>query len=135
MRPRPTSKVHEGWRYLLAGALNTALTFILYWLLLPALGYPPAYTVSFVAGIVMAYVLQSRFVFRTRPAVRSALLFPLVYLVHYLVGLGVLAAWAELLQLPPRHGVFAAAAVSFPVTFVLSRALLHAGTGRRHPGQ
>jgi len=114
----------EGGRFLVAGAINTACTFALYWLMLPAIGYAPAYTIAFIAGIVMSYFLHSLFVFRTGTSVRSAVLFPSVYIVQYLIGLLVLWGWTDLLGLPAEYGVFATVAISLPVMFLLSKSIL-----------
>lgn len=114
----------EAGRFLVAGAINTACTFALYWLLLPALGYGPAYTISFAAGIVLSYVLNSFFVFRTAASLKTAAIFPSVYLVQYLLGLLVLWLWVDVLNLPAAWGVFAIVALSLPITFAMSRWIL-----------
>lgn len=114
----------EALRFLVGGAINTLATFILYWVLLRFVSYPMAYTLSFVTGIGLSYALNALFVFRVRPAVRSALAFPLVYLAQYLVGFAVLWLWASVLEMPPAYGVLAVVAVSLPITFVLSRYVL-----------
>lgn len=114
----------EGGRFLIAGAINTACTFALYWLLLPALGYGTAYTISFVTGIMLSYVLSNVFVFRTKASLKTAAIFPAVYLVQYLLGLLVLWVWVDMLGLPAAWGVFATVALSLPVTFAMSRWIL-----------
>lgn len=111
-------------RFLLAGGFNTLLTLGLYWLLLPVIGYGPAYTISFVAGIVISYVLNARFVFRVAASQRSAILFPGVYAVQYCAGLAVLWLWSSVLGLSPAYGVVASIAVTVPITFVLARLVL-----------
>lgn len=114
----------EALRFLVVGAINTLATFILYWVLLRFISYPMAYTASFVAGIALSYALNALFVFRVRPGIRSALAFPLVYLAQYLIGLAVLWLWSSVLGMPPAYGVLLVAAVSVPITFVLSRYVL-----------
>lgn len=116
----------EALRFVIAGALNTLATLLLYWLLLP-LGYAIAYTFSYVAGIAVAYQLQRRFVFRAVTHAGQATVFPLIYVVQYLVGLLVLWIWRNRLGLPESYGVFAAIAVTLPLTFVLSRTLFRRG--------
>lgn len=127
MPSRIRRATRESVRFLVAGIINTACTFALYWLLLPTLSYAPAYTVSFVSGIALSYFLHSMFVFRTGASVRSAILFPSVYLAQYLVGLVVLWIWVDLLDLPVRYGVFATALASLPVTFLVSRSIMKRG--------
>lgn len=124
-RPQRESGVRaEGLRFLLSGALNTAATFALYWALLLVMGYRAAYSIAFVTGIALSYLLSSRYVFRVRTKFRSAVLFPLVYLVQYVLGLLVLWLWTSKLGLPAGYGVFATVAVTLPVSFLLSRLIL-----------
>ncbi len=111
-------------RFLVFGALNTAATYAIYLLLLPSLDYVRAYGVAYVAGILISYGLNVRFVFRVRPSWRSALLFPLVYVIQYLVGLGVLHLAVERFAIPREYALLASIAVSVPLSFVLTRFLL-----------
>lgn len=117
--------VGQAVRFLLSGAANTALTYAIYLLLLPALDYQRAYAVAFVSGIAFSYVMNVRFVFRVRANWRSAVLFPLVYLIQYLVGLAVLHVAIERLGIPREYALLASIAVSIPLTFLCSRLLLH----------
>lgn len=114
----------EALRFLVSGGINTAVTFAAYWVLLPWLGYWAAYTLAFLLGIVIAYQLNTRFVFRVKGTVRGAATFPLVYAVQLGLGLLVLWIWSDLMGLPPAYGVFATVAVTIPATFVLSRIVL-----------
>ena len=109
------------FRFLIAGAATTMVTLGLYVLLLNILPYALAYTVAFVIGILMAYLLNSTFVFRAATSARSFVLFPLIYLVQYLVGLAVVAIWVDLLRLPEEVAALAAVAVTLPITYALSR--------------
>ena len=111
----------QGARFLASGAANTLATLAIYWLLLRVTGYQAAYTVSYLAGIAIAYLANSLFVFRTRPKIATALRFPSVYIVQYLLGLAILWAWTGLLGLPATWGVLATTAVTLPVTFFISR--------------
>jgi hypothetical protein len=62
--------------FLLAGGINTALTYGLYLLLLLVMSYPFAYTGSYVAGIFLSYYLNARFVFREPLSLAKALKYP-----------------------------------------------------------
>ena len=115
----------QALRFLVSGGINTLATFALYWALLPWLGYAGSYSLAFAAGIVLSYVLNTRFVFRTRASLGTAMAFPLVYVAQYFAGLAVLWLWVERLGLPARYGILATVAVTVPLTFVLSRLLFH----------
>lgn len=108
-------------RFLLSGAFNTAATYLLYLALLRFMPYRLSYTISFICGIVIAYILNLSFVFRAQGGLKTIALFPLVYLAQYLAGLGVVSLWVELLDWQASLAPIAAIIVTIPLTFVLSR--------------
>jgi putative flippase GtrA len=110
-------------RFLVAGAATTMVTLGLYVLLLDFLPYALAYTAAFVTGIVIAYLLNSVFVFRAGTNTRTFALFPLIYLVQYLAGLAVVAIWVDLLGLPETLAALVAVVVTLPITYLLTRSL------------
>lgn len=109
-------------RFLLGGGLNTVLTYLVYLILLLVVEYWAAYTISYVCGIVLSYLINRR-VFRANHNWSSALLFPGIYLVQYLVGLAVVHAWVKMLDLPAQLAPLVAVLITLPVTFLLSRAV------------
>lgn len=114
----------EFLRFLLAGALNTALTYAIYLLATLVVGYQVAYAIAFLAGIVISYWLGLRYVFRQAGSLKKVTRYPLVYLVQY-------AAGAIMLELLVRHvGVSVQLAplvivvLTLPLTFILSKFVL-----------
>lgn len=108
-------------RFLLSGAFNTAVTYALYLVLLRIAPYRVSYTISYVAGIVLAYELNRAFVFRTGRSVRSALATPLIYLLQYLLGLAIVTVSISRFEIEPRFAPLLSVAITVPVTFVLVR--------------
>jgi len=121
--------VREGVRFLASGAANTVLSYLLYLLLLQWLDYLPAYTIAYAAGILLAYTLSLRFVFRAQHSWRKLALFPLIYLVQYSLGATVLHLAVSRMDIPREWALLASIAVTVPVTFVLSRGLFRATNG------
>ncbi|MEP6483251.1 MAG: GtrA family protein [Rudaea sp.] len=115
---------HEALRFLIAGLINTAATYAIYLALLPRLDYTLAYTIAFVIGIVIAYVLSTSYVFRVERTRANMTIFPLIYLVQYLLGAAVLNIAVRWLSVPRQFALLASIAITIPVTFLLSRALL-----------
>lgn len=111
-------------RFLFFGVLNSGSTYLLYLLFLTFLPYPVAYTVSYVAGIYISYYLNSRFVFEERLQLRKALQYPAVYLVQYLVALGLLYLLVDLAHLSKALAPLAALVVTVPLSYSLSRFLI-----------
>jgi putative flippase GtrA len=110
-------------RFLMAGVFNTALTYAIYVLLLQVVSYPVAFTVAYVAGILVSYALSARFVFRREASWRSFLRFPFVYLAQYLAGLLLVSLLVEWLAVPAWLAPIVALIVTIPLTYVLSRAV------------
>ena len=118
------------FRFLVAGSVNTAITYIAYLLLLQVSAYRVAFTVSFVFGILVSYILSARFVFRRPASRRSFLQFPLVYAAQYLLGLLLVTICVEQLGMPSWLAPLTALAVTIPITYLLSRQLF---VGGGHP--
>lgn len=107
-------------RYLAAGGINTAITYVGYLLLLPVMHHQVAYALTYVLGVFTSYALNARLVFRQPLRWRGALQFPLVFVVQYVlaalflelfIALGMSAGLAGLVSIAP----------TVPITFVLSR--------------
>lgn len=110
-------------RFLLSGAVNTAATYVLYLLLIRLLPYRTSYTIAFIAGIALAYGLNRFFVFRSKGGLSTVTLFPAVYLLQYLLGLGIVSFWIETLGWYVELAPLAAITLTIPLTFLLSRRL------------
>lgn len=111
-------------RFLAGGMLNTGATLALYWVLMRFMHYQLAYLVSYCAGIVLSYLLNTRFVFRARHSWRKFVLFPLVYLITYVIGALVLRLAVDYLHVPAGLGPLLSIGVTLPVSFVLTKILL-----------
>src|SRR5690606_10861156 len=108
-------------RFLLSGGLNTLITYVLYLLLMRYMPYWGAYSISFGAGILLAYVLNRVFVFRQHRGAISWLGLPLIYAIQYGAGLLLLWLWISIAGLDARLGPLAVIAATVPLTFVLTR--------------
>lgn len=108
-------------RFLISGGVNTATTYALYLALIQVTGYKAAYTIAYVSGIMLAFVINRFFVFQAHRGWRSMLLFPFVYLAQYGVSLAVVWAWVERLHFMKELAPLVAIMITIPLTFVLSR--------------
>jgi len=108
-------------RFLVTGLFNTAITYALYLLFLQFMPYQLAYSIVFVLGILISYVLNAGFVFRTRMTLATLARFPLVYGAQYALGMGLVMGLVEVVGLATWLAPLCAIAVTVPLTFVLSR--------------
>jgi len=119
------SSIHfEFSRFLLVGATNTAISYVIYLLLLGFMAYLYAYSIAYGIGIVISYILNSRFVFRQPLSMGKFLQFPVVYAIQY--GLGATILWLLVGQasISPELAMLAVVAATIPVTFLVSRFIL-----------
>ena len=108
-------------RFLVSGGVNTAVTYALYFALLPFVSYRVSYTVAYSAGIAIAYLFNRHLVFFSHRGMLSVVLLPLVYLAQYLISLAVLWLWIDKAGLSASTGPLVVIALTVPVTYLLSR--------------
>lgn len=109
------------FRFLLTGGLNTGITYALYLILLNFLPYIWSYSISYVCGIAFAFAMSRFFVFKEHQGLKSVLLFPLIYVAQYVLGIFVVWFWVKKLLLPEYLAPLAAIALSLPLTYVLTK--------------
>lgn len=108
-------------RFVIAGATNTGITYVLYLALLQFMPYVAAYSVTYLAGIALGYVLNAYVVFKERPTAKSAAMYPLVYVLNYLLGLSLLYALVELMGVPREMAPLLVIAVSVPIMYLATK--------------
>jgi putative flippase GtrA len=107
--------------FVLAGGLNAVATYGSYLVLLPLIGYAIAYSVTYVAGIFLAYYLNARLVFRRPLRWRHAAQYPLVYVLQYGLGITLTTAFIEGLHLHAEYVPVLVIVITLPFTFWLAR--------------
>ncbi|MEO0595298.1 MAG: GtrA family protein [Chloroflexota bacterium] len=114
----------ETLRYILVGGLNTGITYLIYLLVLLFAQYIIAYTVSYVSGIVISYVLNSLLVFRQPLQWSKAIQYPVVYVVQFIIGSILITFFVEVLAIDPSLAALANVIVLLPISFILTRFIL-----------
>jgi len=111
-------------RFLLAGATNTLLSYLLYWFLLKFIVYLIAYSIAYCIGIATSYFLNVYFVFRKRANLTSFIKFPAVYIIQYCLGVGMLWLLVDRAGIDPAIAMIGVIIATIPVTFLASRFVL-----------
>lgn len=115
--------MNEFWKYLIVGGVNTAVCYAVYLFMLQYVSHNIAFTVDYVVGIGLSYLLQLRYVFKEKGSLKKFLSFPSVYIVQYLLGLVGLNL-AVHFGVPSELALLAAIILPIPFVFVLSRYVL-----------
>jgi putative flippase GtrA len=113
-------------RFLIAGAVNTVASYVIFLLLLWFMPYLVAYTISYVIGIAISYILLTSFVFAAPRRMATALRFPFVYVVQYLIGSAVIVLLVETWNVRAPIAAIVAIFATIPLSFLLSRTILRA---------
>ena len=111
-------------RFVLAGLVNSGVTYVLFLLLARVLDARIAYTIVYILGIGLAYVLNTLFVFKVSPTKRTALQYPLIYGVQYLYGLAAVSALTLWLHASNAVAMGIVIVTSVPLSFLLNRLAL-----------
>ncbi|MCB5175204.1 GtrA family protein [Microvirga lenta] len=110
-------------RFLIGGGLNTAFTYAAFLLLNLFIEAVAAYTIVYILGIAISYLLNTYFVFKARSTLSKALRFPVVYIIQYILGVAILSILLEY-GFDSHVAMLGVIFVSVPVTFLISRAIL-----------
>jgi putative flippase GtrA len=121
---KPNSPRTEIALFLLVGAINTAVAYVLYLLFLVFMPYLYAYSVSYGVGVGVSYYLNSRFVFRQPLSLAKFLQFPAVYVIQYCIGAALLWMLVGRASLAPELAMIAVVILTIPVTYLTSRFIL-----------
>ena len=106
------------------GVLNTLTTYVVYLLLTVWMHYQVAYVIAYVFGIVFSYFLNAKFVFSVALSSRGLMLFPIVYLVQYLICFVAMFILVEKINLDYKVAPFIVTILTIPLTYRLSKWVL-----------
>lgn len=108
-------------RFLLVGLVTTSASYVLFVLLLQVAHQQIAYACAFVAGLLVSYLLNSRWVFSVRYSGLRLGMYPAVYLPQLLAG-GVVLQWlTDTLGLDPRAAILTVIAGCVPLNYLLMK--------------
>jgi putative flippase GtrA len=113
-------------RYVASGATNTALTYLLYLLLLNFLPYISSYVIAFIVGIGLSYVLQRYFVFSVSGGRYGLFFVSVMYLAQLVLGTLLVHIWVQIFGGAEVLAPAFSAAVCVPLTFLISRKIFRA---------
>jgi putative flippase GtrA len=122
--PKSNTRHAEIARFLIVGATNTAVAYVLYLLFLAFMPYLYAYSISYGIGVVVSYVLNSRFVFRQPLSLSKFLQFPVVYVIQYGIGAALLWLLVGKASIAPELAMIAVVVLTIPITYLTSRFIL-----------
>ncbi|PNS09215.1 GtrA family protein [Solilutibacter silvestris] len=120
--PENTSEsMGEFTKFAIARVLCAVLSYGAYLLMLLWFTYQTAYVASYVIGIALAYYSNATLVFNEPLNRKSALLFPMVYVLQFAIGYVLIKLAVESLHIRESLGLAFSVLITLPMTFLLSR--------------
>lgn len=110
-------------RFLIAGAVNTGLTYVIYLGLLLFIPYVWAYSLTYVVGIGLGYLLNAHWVFKKSPNLRTATAYPLTYGINYVFGVATLWLMVEIIDIPKELAPLIVVLLSVPVIYFFTSSI------------
>lgn len=133
MAIEPAAPRRQRWLlFTLGGALNTGISYGLYWVLSNVLQYQVAYLIAYVVGVLISYWFNASLVFHTPLSWRGLFTYPWVYVAQYVTSAVLLAGLVEVVGLHRGWAPLLVTVAMVPVTYLLTRAVL-LGRGTRQP--
>jgi len=111
-------------KFIGAGLINTVFSYLLYAFLVLFLKYQISYAVAFVFGIGLSYILNTKYVFEVEQTFKKFILFPLVYLLQYLLGAFMMNFVIELVGINKFIAPLVVTVCLLPVSYLLSKKIL-----------
>ena len=115
---------HPFYRFLLIGAANSLITYVIYITGAMFFSYLLAYSLSYAAGIVISYYLNSRFVFPSAISLIKAFSFSLTYIGQYLLGIGLLFIFVNTWGINKFFAPLCVICTTIPFTYFMTKYVL-----------
>ena len=111
-------------RFIGIGTINTIITYILYLILLQIFTYQISYTITYIFGIFLSYILNLKFVFKEKGTKKKIVLFPLIYLFQYLFSISILNIIINIFNVSEKIAPILVIVITIPITFLFSKEIL-----------
>ena len=114
----------EGFRFVVAGSINTVLTLAVYQLCLVFMSHEIAYGISWLLGIAFLVIVYPSKVFsHNNSSLTKKVFIALLYLITFILGLRLLN-WLVLSGIPAEFAIFIVLAFAMIINFFGMRMIL-----------
>lgn len=110
------------YRFIIIGFFNTFSGYAIYLVLVNLFfNHINSYIISYIVGIVISYFLNSSFVFKVQPKFSTFLVFPLVYIIQFILGFAGIYFLIDILAINKNIAPLIIIVFTLPIGFLLSR--------------
>ncbi len=110
------------YRFIIIGFFNTFSGYTIYLVLVNLFfNHINSYIISYIVGILISYFLNSSFVFKVQPKFSTFLVFPLVYIIQFILGFAGIYFLIDILAINKNIAPLIIIVFTLPIGFLLSR--------------
>lgn len=110
-------------KFTISGAVTTAVTYLLYLILINYIDYKVTYIITYMIGIILSFFLNGKIVFKSKLTVKKFFLYPLIYIVQFAIGMVLLILLVDYLSVDKRIAPLVIVFITFPLTFIMNKTL------------
>ncbi len=116
------------YRFIIIGFFNTFSGYTIYLVLVNLFfNHINSYIISYIVGILISYFLNSSFVFKVQPKFSTFLVFPLVYIIQFILGFAGIYFLIDILAINKNIAPLIIIVFTLPIGFLLSRKVFKKG--------
>lgn len=112
------------FRFCINGGVNVIVTLLFYEALLLFFSYKYAYSLQYLIGILIAWLLNSKFTFKSNLSLFRLFLFSVSYALSFIIGLAFLILAINFTGISEKAAPFVIIPIMIPVNFIFSKIAL-----------
>lgn len=97
---------------------------MLYLLLLTIIDYKIAYAISYLSGIVLAYYINTKYVFASKLTIKKFIKFPTVYAFQFIMSMVIVYFCVEMNYVSEQIAPLVVILITVPFVFIISKYIL-----------
>ena len=111
-------------KFVIAGGINTFISYIVYLILIHFTTYKIAYTIAFMFGIMISYLLNLLYVFEKKHSLKKIVRYGFIYLFQYVFGFFLLTFLVCFIKINQMIAPILVTISSIPITYLLTQRVL-----------
>lgn len=112
---------HSFFKFIISGVLNVTSTYLIYLVLLIIVEYKIAYSISFMLGILLSFIMNQKYVFNADYSNKKLFYYPIIYIIQYSISIFLLIFIIEILKFPKEVAPFFIVIILVPFTYFLNK--------------
>lgn len=110
--------------FVIFGLINTGTTYLIYLIFREFTHYQIAYFISYIFGILFAYLVNLFIVFKEKSTLRKIFQYPLIYIINYITGSCLLFFFIAFMNISEQISPLIVAILLVPISYIMNKIVL-----------